>query len=109
MAGDAGDSRRYLCSQLVTLSWKDGSRVVILEEIWRSGAVLDSEQAVPEGVAVEIWTGTVRLYGTITGVRENELGWRIEVEFSPTVVWSRESFEPGHLFDPASVKAGEKQ
>ena len=103
MAGFGTDSRRYLCSDLVTLFFGGRSQVVNLEEICRTGACLESEGPVPAGVAVEMRTQSVRFHGTVTEVEEHDLGWRIELEFSPLTPWSVERFRPQHLLDPAAL------
>ena len=104
MAGSGTDSRRYLCSHLVTLFFGGQSRVVNLEEICRTGARLESEDPMPAGVAVEMRTQGVRFHGTVTEVEEHDLGWRIELEFSPLTPWSVDHFRPRHLLDPASLE-----
>jgi hypothetical protein len=45
-----------------------------------------------------------RFHGTVTDVEEHELGWRLELEFSPMTPWSLESFQPEHLLDPSSLE-----
>jgi hypothetical protein len=97
------DAPRYLCSQLVTLSWDDGATIVNLEEIQAEGCVLESETELPVGDEVEIRCGEVFFAGKITKAEEHGFGWRIEVEFSPLTPWSIERFRPEHLFDPASM------
>jgi hypothetical protein len=98
------DSARYLCSQLVSLKDRSGTptgnSVVNLEEIWRSGAVLESEQALEDGSRVEIRCGTTFFAAVVTGVEKHEFGWRVEVEFSPMTPWNPEEFQPEHLLDP---------
>ena len=105
MAGFGTDSRRYLCSHLVTLVFGGHSQVVNLEEICRTGACLDSEKPVPAGVRVEMRTQGVRFHGTITDVEKHDLGWRIDLEFSPLTPWSLEHFRPQHLLDPSVLEA----
>ena len=97
--------QRYLCSQLVTLRNISGQSavttgtdlVVNLEEIWESGAVLESEEPLENGARVEIRCGPVFFAGHIVEVEHHELGWRINVEFSPLTPWSLEKFQPQHL------------
>jgi hypothetical protein len=48
-------------------------------------------------------TGAVRFHGTVIEVERQELGWRVELEFSPMTPWSPEHFTPEHLLDPASL------
>ena len=104
MDGFGTNPRRYLCSQLVTLIFNGESRVVNLEEICRTGALLECDQPVSSGIHAEITTGNVHFHGTVTDVEEHELGWRIEVEFSPMTPWSPETFQPQHLLDPSSMQ-----
>jgi hypothetical protein len=96
--------RRYLCSQLVTLSWEEGATVVNLEEIQPGGGVLESETEVPPDSEVEIRCGAAYFAGKVKKAEEHEFGWRIAVEFSPLTPWSIEHFRPEHLFDPDAMK-----
>jgi hypothetical protein len=93
------EAPRYLCSQLVTLSWNDGAVIVNLEEIRTEGAVLESEVEVPLNSAVEIRCGSVFFAGTLTHSEAHDSGFRISVEFSPLTLWSIERFRPEHLLD----------
>ena len=65
---------------------------------------MESEEFVPAGIRAEIRAGTAHFHGTITDVDENDLGWRIEIEFSPMTPWSVETFLPEHLLDPSSME-----
>jgi hypothetical protein len=97
------DSRRYLCSHLISL--KNTSTVpypqfvVNLEEIWDSGAVIESEQAIEEGTRVEMRCGKTFFAGRVAKVERHEYGWRADVEFSPMTPWKREEFQPEHLLE----------
>jgi len=94
---------RYLCSQLVSLKTGSGTlpldSVVNLEEIWQSGAVLESEQPIEEGSRIEIRCDKAFFAGRAIKVEQHEFGWRIEVEFSPMTLWKPEEFQPAHLFE----------
>ncbi|HVW83715.1 MAG TPA: hypothetical protein VHB50_03505 [Bryobacteraceae bacterium] len=90
---------RYLCSHLVQLNWNGGSMTVNLEEVWREGAVLDAEEAAPEGTTAEIRCGSEFFTGRLIHVTRGDFGWRIEMEFSPLTPWSPERFRPQHLID----------
>jgi hypothetical protein len=99
--------QRYLCSQLVAFrNSSAGDRIVNLEEIWKSGAVLESEEPVEEGTKVEIRCGSAFFAGRISHVELHEFGWRFEVEFSPMTPWSPEQFRPEHLLDPSTLDRG---
>ena len=94
---------RYLCSQLVDLRNRSvepaGHQVVNLEEIWRDGAVLESEEPVEVEASVEIRCEKVRFAGRVVNVEQHEFGWRLEVEFSPMTLWNPEEFQPAHLLN----------
>lgn len=96
--------RRFLCSQLVTLSWGGGERTVNLEEIWESGSVLECEEPVSMNAHVEIRSANVFFAGRVTNTAEHDFGWRVEVEFSPLTPWSEEKFRPAHLLDVTTLE-----
>lgn len=98
------EAPRYLCSQLVKLSWKEGAAIVNLEEIQTGGAVLESEVEVPVGLSAEIRCGNVFFAGKIIRADRHELGVRIEMEFSPLTPWSIERFHPEHLLDVSQME-----
>jgi|HubBroStandDraft_6_1064221.scaffolds.fasta_scaffold89376_3 hypothetical protein len=98
---------RYLCSQLVELRIRtpepglpqEANRIVNLEEIWTTGAVLESEEPAEEGAKAEIRCGAAFFAGSIVHVERHEFGWRLEMEFSPMTPWNAEQFQPEHLLD----------
>lgn len=99
--------QRYLCSQLVTLRNNSRDSVVNLEEIWKTGAVLDLEEGMEDGVKVELRCGTAFFAGRIVKVERHEFGWSVEMEFSPMTPWDPEQFRPEHLLGvPAVEKPG---
>jgi hypothetical protein len=73
--------------------------IVNLEEIWRDGAVLESEGPVAEDSRVEIRCGTAYFAGRVARIERHEFGWRFEVEFSPMTPWFPEKFRPRHMLD----------
>jgi hypothetical protein len=99
----AADPNRYLCSQLVTLSWEGGETIANLEEIQAGGGVLESDAELIVGAAVQIVCGTVYFEGEVTKAEGHAFGWRVAVEFSPATPWSMEQFRPEHFFDPAAM------
>lgn len=92
-------ARHYLCSELVTLRINSDEFTVNLEEIWREGAVLESEGPIETGVRVEIRSSQAFFAGKVKQVEQHEFGWRAEVEFSPLTPWSPDLFRPQHLLD----------
>ena len=91
--------RRFLCSELVTLSWSGGEWTVNLEEIWESGAVLECEEPLLTGAQIQIRPANLLFAGRVAEVVKHEFGWRVEVQFSPLTPWSEEKFRPAHLLD----------
>ena len=96
---DFMNQKRFFCSHLVALRNKSLEYIVNLEEIWRDGAVLESEEPVEEGSKIEIRCGAAFFAGRIVQVERHEVGWRFQVEFSPMTPWKPEEFQPEHLLD----------
>jgi hypothetical protein len=91
------NAQHYLCSELVVLRINSRESFVNLEEIWQSGAVLDSEDPVEAPANVEIHCGETLLAGRTVKVEHYEFGWRVEVELSPLTPWTPEKFRPQHM------------
>ncbi len=96
--------QRFLCSQLVELKQNSvgsaAESIVNLEEIWRNGAILESEMPVNEGAEIELHCGPAFFAARIVGVEPHEFGWRFEVGFSAETLWDPREFQPAHLLDP---------
>lgn len=99
--------RRFYCSHLAVLTHNSGGaaagNIVILEEIWETGASLEAESSVAEGAEVELDCGPAWFAGRIIRVEQHELGWLFEVEFAPETPWNPAEFQPMHLLDPATL------
>jgi hypothetical protein len=95
--------QRFFCSQLVALTNKStgstANAIVNLEEIWNTGAVLEAEEPMSEGIEIELRCGPAFFVGRVVEVEPHEFGWRFEVEFSPKTLWNPEEFQPQHLLD----------
>jgi hypothetical protein len=96
---------RFLCSELVVL--KRGSRqsTVNLEEIWTTGAAIETDDVLETGETVELECGENRFPAAVTLVAKHEFGCRVEMEFPQGVAWSPEVFRPQHMLDPQSLAA----
>jgi hypothetical protein len=95
--GNSMSVGRYLCSELVALRLDSVESIVNLEEIWRDGAVLESDAPVADGSKCEMRCGAAFFAGKIMRVEPHEFGWRVEVEFSPMTPWFPEKFRPKHM------------
>lgn len=98
------ETRRYLCSQLATLTLGGQAQWVNIEEIWETGVILESEAEVPGGTQGSLSVDGASFQGRVGEVRQEEFGWRVEMEFSPETPWSPERWRPDHLLDPAALR-----
>ena len=94
---------RYLCSDLAALRIDSAESIVNLEEIWRDGAVLESDTPVAEGARCELRCEAAFFAGTVLRVEPHEFGWRAEIEFSPMTPWFPEKFRPKHMLDVSEL------
>jgi hypothetical protein len=97
-----------MCSDLIQARWTDAfggqqQAVVNLEEIWPEGAVLQFEFPVRPGVRIEIDLGSARVAATVEECHADFVGHFAEISFTGDFRWSRELYEPDHLFDPQSL------
>jgi len=96
--------RRYLCSQLATLTIDGQAQWVNIEEICETGVILECETPVAAGVSAMLTAEEAAFQGRVLDARQDEFGWRAEMEFSPETPWSPERWRPDHLLDPAALK-----
>ncbi|MCU0228459.1 MAG: hypothetical protein MUF01_12545 [Bryobacterales bacterium] len=95
---------RVLCSALVEVRWKgpDGCTefaVANMEEIWQSGASLDLEVSVPEGVSIRLRHGSDVLEARVLYCQQNLTGYSLGVQFTGASFWSPERFVPSHAVE----------
>jgi hypothetical protein len=98
------ETRRYLCSQLARLTLDGQAQWVNIEEIWETGVILESEAEVTAGAQAALSVENASFQGRLSDVRQEEFGWRVELEFSPETLWSPERWRPDHLLDPAVLR-----
>lgn len=98
------DNRRYLCSQLATLTIGGQPQCVNIEEIWGTGVVLECESPVADGAPASLAVESVIFEGHVADVRKDEFGWRVGMEFSAATPWLPENWKPEHLLDPAALR-----
>ena len=98
---------RYLCSDLVTLYWREGGEhkeAVVLENISASGACVQAESSVPESTHVRLVCGKAEFHGSVRFSYWRDDGYFIGIAFDGDAKWSRAKFKPEHLLDPSAVK-----
>ena len=101
---------RFLCSDLVTLRWRDESlhdhsETVVLENISASGASVQSEKAISEGTAVRMICGKREFRGVVRSCYLRDDGYFIGIVFDADSKWSQSKYKPRHLLDPRTVRS----
>jgi hypothetical protein len=97
------DDRRYLCSELVSVLYEDGSHktratVANLEEISSRSAILLCEEHLKPGVPVALSSKGHDLYGIVASATfERLLGWYIVLRLELRSQWTSRWFLPEHL------------
>jgi hypothetical protein len=95
---------RMLCAEVVEVAWEERSgrkrhATGVLEDISTSGACLQLETPVPEGVQIE-WRSPKREFsGRVRYCVYREIGYFVGVEFSAASRWSKKAYRPQHLLD----------
>jgi len=102
---------RMMCADVVQASWtdKDGQKQsadALLENISPSGACLQFEVAVPEGVSLHIVCPKQEFVGEVRYCVYQEIGYFVGVKFEPQSHWSRRAFKPRHLLDLQELVEG---
>jgi hypothetical protein len=101
---------RFLCSDLVTLRWRDESRhdhseTVVLENISASGASVQSENSISEGTNVTMICGKSEFRGVVQSCYWRDDGYFIGIVFDADSTWSKAKYKPKHLLDPRTVRS----
>ncbi len=76
---------------------------MVLETIWKDGAVLECEESVSVGIPARIVADGAAFAGRITSSKEHEDGCQVEMEFSPLTPWSLDEWRPDYGLDPAEL------
>jgi hypothetical protein len=92
---------RTLCSELVEVECHDGGEAPLrttanLEEIWHTGATLEMESPVTEGMRLTILRPPMRLAARVLYCQQNLTGFGVGVQFAEGSFWTLDQFIPGH-------------
>jgi hypothetical protein len=92
-------NQRYLCSELVNLTFSDGwAQSANLEEIGENSALVLTEQPVPHGAKLNLNCGSHTLEGMAGACSFDQLlGYFVEIRLDPASRWSPQWFAPEHL------------
>lgn len=102
-------NQRYLCSDLVSLTFSDGrGQPANLEEIGENNALVVTEQPVPRGAKLKINCGGHTLRGIAGACTFDKiLGYFVEIRLDAASRWSPQWFAPEHLLVLARTPARE--
>jgi len=95
---------RLLCSDLIRVRVAGAGREDLtanLEDISPSGACVLVEEPLPVGTAVCLVCHQCQFSGQVKYCVHNGIGYLAGIRFDAGQKWSREKYEPAHLFDPA--------
>lgn len=90
---------RTLCSELVEIECTAAAELRVtanLEEIWQSGATLETESCLPENESIVLVRGDVRLAGRVLYCQPTITGYSIGIQFQPHSYWRPSLFMPAH-------------
>ena len=99
---------RMLCSELVHVRWEDPRGIecratAILEDIAPSGACLQLEVPVSEGIHLSIAAPGILLRGSVCYCVLRDAGYFTGVRFDDGYKWSERQYRPQHLLDPRTL------
>jgi len=103
MISDVAHSCRYLCSELVTVTFEEQSgeiRVATanLEEISTARVVLSAEEQPELGCSISLLISGHGLFGRVEATTDDgELGWLLVVALDAASLWHPGWFSPQHL------------
>jgi hypothetical protein len=105
--------RRLLCAHLVTVEWENSvgrprKSAALLEDISGSGAALQLQTRIEEGVEIRISAGDTRMAGIVRRCTYVWNAYCLGVEFL-CKSWDPQVFEPEHLTDPETICAPKRQ
>src|SRR5271156_2985917 len=88
---------RMMCADMVKVFWSDdtgkqGHAMALLEDIAASGACLQFETPIPEGVVVQWRSPKLEFRGTVQYCRFREIGYFVGVEFTESSKWSKSAY-----------------
>src|SRR5580658_4701715 len=95
-----------LCSEIIDLHLQDSAKgerklKVNLEEIWSSGALLQTDVRIRPFTSLWFAGGGCEFRGQVMEITSHPgLGYFVKMRFDPTCTWSEKKYRPKHLFNP---------
>lgn len=92
----------FLCLDMVCVSWASGSlkaysECAIVMEIWRTGAILQTDAAIPPDVVVTLAAPSGPVHAKVSECTQDDYGFLVEVVLPPSEQWFPNAYKPIHL------------
>lgn len=105
---DLSHDRRYLCSELVSISFVNAQGRKMqgtgnLEEIGTASAMVHLDSAARVGSPLTLICQGHRLKGVVQDCTKTEFGCFVRVGFQAGTAWTRDQFRPAYLIDPLAL------
>ena len=99
---------RFLCLEMLKVSWVDdsgrgASECAIVAEIWRSGAILQTETAIPKGAILTVAAPNGSVRAEVTDCSRDDYGFVIQMTVNSPECWFPHSYSPKDLIPKSAV------
>jgi hypothetical protein len=99
----------FLCLDMLHISWVNASgRAIcgcaILTEVWSSGAVLQTETAIPEDSMLTLSAPYGQVCAKVATCRQDDYGFLITTSVDPSEHWFPDSYCPADLIPSSSAR-----
>jgi hypothetical protein len=93
---------RFLCLDMLSVSWvnasgKGSSECAIVAEIWSSGAILQTETAIPKGAILTLAAPGGSICAKVSDYTQDDYGFLIHMTVDSPECWFPHSYCPADL------------
>jgi len=98
----------FLCLDMLCVSWSSGavrasSECAIVMEIWRSGAILQTDAAIPKDAVVTLAAPAGPVHAKVSDCSQDDYGFLVEVVPETSEQWFPDAYRPVHLMAKSSA------
>jgi hypothetical protein len=98
----------FLCLDILCVSWSSGpvrasSECAIVMEIWRSGAILQTDAAIPKDAVVTLAAPAGPVQAKVSDCSQDDYGFLVEVVPETSEQWFPDAYRPVHLMAKSSA------
>ena len=89
---------RYLCADIVRISWQGAERAeAVLEDISAHGICVQLDEEIAEGTRIHSYLGEQEFAGRVRYCKFQDIGWFVGIHFDDAERWSEQIYQPQHL------------